>query len=371
MNEAQLRDAQGVSFTGADSAQIDKYIEGSYVDAWRRCAKIMPRAWLGNKILPTTSGIITHVSILGSNPIFHVNDIINLVCPVSGTSATIKVATITPGAPVTITLASITTQPSTSGGYYYDSTSKHIFQYTGSWVDLGTPSQYIQYEFSGPYTWNGTALVSGNATSNVGTILTATVLSGGVGYEDGDNVNNVNGTALFNITAAGIPILYTNLSDGTGYILLPSDFYLLTSLKMVGWKKSVREASLANERTDNIQSNIYTRGSSIRPVVLIDNKVVNGSIAPVLTYYSLPAGLPSHTVEEAIYVPTVEGLETLGDNDDLGLDMRIIEPLAYLSASSVFTIFEKYDISKALDLKAESMMPGLISVKGTTVTNKQ
>src|ERR1035437_620129 len=78
MNEAQLRDAQGVSFTGADSAQIDKYIEGSYVDAWRRCAKVMPRAWLGNKILPTTSGIITNVSILGSNPIFHVNDIMNL-----------------------------------------------------------------------------------------------------------------------------------------------------------------------------------------------------------------------------------------------------------------------------------------------------
>ena len=35
MNEAGLYDAEGIPI-GADTAQIDRYIEGSFVEAWRR-----------------------------------------------------------------------------------------------------------------------------------------------------------------------------------------------------------------------------------------------------------------------------------------------------------------------------------------------
>ena len=54
MNEAGMIDAQGNQFTGADAAQVDRYIEGSYVDAWRRCVKVMPRSWFANSVMPTT-----------------------------------------------------------------------------------------------------------------------------------------------------------------------------------------------------------------------------------------------------------------------------------------------------------------------------
>jgi hypothetical protein len=223
MNEATMYDTQGNSYIGADTAQIDRHIEGSYVDSWRRCAKVMPRSWLGNKILDTAT------------------------------------------------------------------TGNHV----------------------------------------------------------------------------------KNLADGTGYVIIPNDFYLLSKFKMSGWQKPVLEVSLDNERVSSIQSNEFTRGSSIRPVCVIDNKVIGTDIKPVLSYYSLPKGLLTHTVEEAIYVPAVESLKDKADDYVLTIDSRIVEPLAYLAASTVFTIFEKYEVSKALDARAEAMFPGLVSVKGTNQTNKQ
>lgn len=224
MNEAGMIDAQGNQFTGADAAQMDRYIEGSYVDAWRRCVKVMPRSWFANAIMPTTG-------------------------------------------------------------------SKHV---------------------------------SSKAT-------------------------------------------------GTGYVVLPADFYLLSSFKMTGWQKSVHEAAIENERTSNIQSNEYTRGSTIRPVCTISLKPVNGGVVQVLNYYSLPKGLSDHIIEEAIYVPVVKPLSQLSKEESANLNLsdQVIEPMAYLSASTVFTMFEKYEIAKALEQRAIEMFPGLQSVRGTTITTKQ
>jgi hypothetical protein len=303
MNEAGLYDKEGNSFIGADSAQVDRYIEGSFVDTWRRCAQVFPKAWFKNERF-----------------------------------------------------------------------------------DI-----YPKVE---------------------------------------------------------------NLSDGTGYIILPSDFYLLNSFKLDRWRKPVFEAYMENDRTSSIQSNEYTRGSEIRPVATISNKIfeftpniitdfqedtpskmlssdliwynpqnfslfkpsaglggweyieynvykkgdifkfgntfyiltnnpaqdqwhelkeikVNPGITQVLNYFSLQKGLPSHTIEEAIYIPVAKSLSEYSNEDELGLDHRIIEPMAYLSASSVFTIFEKYDIAKALELRVVEMFPAFKSVKGTNVTFKQ
>lgn len=299
MNEAGLYDKDGNSFIGADSAQVDRYIEGSFVDAWRRCAQVFPKAWFKN--------------------------------------------------------------------------------------------------------------------------------------EQFDNYPKVE-----------------NLSDGTGYVILPSDFYLLNSFKLSRWKKPIFDAYVENERTSSIQSNEYTRGSEIRPVGTISNKIyepvintltyfqsetpgfpassserwfntsaiykpsaglagweidtsykkgdifkfnntyyisknkptqlnehwlfsvkIIPGITQVLNYYSVQKGLPSHTIEEAIYVPVAKNLTEYAGEDELGLDHRIIEPMAYLSASSVFTIFEKYDIAKALEVRVVEMFPAFKSVKGTNVTFKQ
>ena len=220
MNEAGLMDQAGNYFIGADTAQVDRYIEGSFTDAWRRCVGVMPRAWFQND-----------------------------------------------------------------------------------------------------------------------TFLTAD--------------------------------LYPNLPDGTGYIVLPTDFYLLTAFKMKGWSKPVYEAYIVNERTASIQANEYTRGSEIRPICTITNKEVSGTIKQVMNYYSLRKGLMKHEIEEAIYLPSCKPLTAFDPKDELNINPQVFEILAYLSASTVFTLFEKYDIAKALELRALEMFPGLKSVRGTNTTVKQ
>lgn len=222
MNEAGMFDQAGNSYLGADTAQVDRHIEGSFVDAWRRCVKVMPRAWFKNATFPTT-----------------------------------------------------------------------------------------------------------------------------------ENYHN------------------PNLTDGTGYVILPTDFYLLTVFKMEGWQKSVYEASIENEKTASIQSNEWTRGSTIRPVCTISNKFDTNGVKQVLNYYSLPKGLLSHVVKEAIYVPVCGSITDKADSYYLDLNDQIIEPLAYLSASTVFTMFEKYDIAAALEKRAVEMFPGLSKVKGANVTTTQ
>lgn len=226
MNEAGMYDVNGNSFFGADTTQVDRHIEGTYVDAWRRCIKVMPRIWFKN------------------------------------------------------------------------------------------------------------------ATFNKAT-------------------------------------LKSDLEHGIGYVVLPADFYLLSRFKMRGWKKPVLEASIENERVSSIQSNEYTRGSQIRPVCTIsdclieDEKTGTEAIKQVLNYYSLRSGLMKHEIEEAIYIPVCKPLKEIDTDEELELNDQLIEPLAYLVASTVFTQFEKYDISKSLEQRAVEMFPGLDSVRGTNITVKQ
>jgi hypothetical protein len=225
MNEAGMFDAAGNSYLGADTTQVDRHIEGSYVDAWRRCAKVMPRAWFHNEPLMSADGV-----------------------------------SITP-----------------------------------------------------------------------------------------------------------------DLPNGTGYIVLPADFYLLTALKMKGWQKAVYEAAVENEKTASIQSNEWTRGSTIRPVCTISNKLISDAneIKQVLNYYSLSKGLTEHRVEESIYVPVCKPISGEDDDYQMKLSEQIIEPLAYLSASTVFTMFEKYEIAGALEARAVEMFPGLSKMKGANITIQQ
>lgn len=220
MNEASMADPSGNMFIGADTAQMDRQIEGSFVDGWRRCVKVMPRSWFENK--------------------------------------TFKSALLTP-----------------------------------------------------------------------------------------------------------------DLTQGTGYVELPTDFYLLSSFKMKGWQKPVQEASIVNELVSDIQSNEYTRGSEIRPICVIDLEEIEGEIKNVLRYYSLKKGADSHEVEQAIYVPVAKPLKEIDATEELKLSDQVIEPLAYITASTVFTMHEKSDIAQALDARAVEMFPGLQSMKGKVITNKQ
>jgi hypothetical protein len=220
MNEAGLLDSTGSSLIGADVTQVDRHIEGSFVDAWRRCVRVMPRTWFKTVSFKTS-------------PI--------------------------------------------------------------------TPSP----------------------------------------------------------------------GDGTGFVVLPADFYLLASFKMQGWRKPAYQATIEDEKTSSVQSNRYTRGSQLRPVCTICTREVGADVRQVLNYYSLPSGLSVHTIEQALYVPVCQPLTGMPLDTDVGLDDQVIEPMAYLSASTVFTMFEKYDIAKALEERAVEMFPGLAKIRGKNIAVNQ
>lgn len=159
--------------------------------------------------------------------------------------------------------------------------------------------------------------------------------------------------------------------QGTGYVTLPDDFYLLTAFKMQGWQKEVTEATLENERVNSIQANEYTRGSAIRPVCTISVEQVGAEIKRVLNYYSLPKKQQSHTVAKAIYIPVAKAMIKMQDEEELELSQQVLEPMAYITASTVFTIHGKDTISKALDERAVEMFPGLQQMRFGVTTVKQ
>jgi hypothetical protein len=176
--------------------------------------------------------------------------------------------------------------------------------------------------------------------------------------------------------------IHKDLSQGTGFVKLPKDFYLLSSFKMKGWLRPVHEASIVNDLVQSIQSNEYTRGSRIRPVVTIDLEYINypeesedpeeseeskpkSGIYNVLKYYSLPQSLDNHEIEHAIYVPVPKLLKDTGDNDDIGLSPQVLEPMIYITGSGVFTLMGKYKEAEALSKMAIDVFPGLMNVNGT------
>ena len=208
MNEASMGDTRDNMFIGADTAQIDRQIEGSYVDAWRRCVKVMPGTWFENKSFKP---------------------------------------------------------------------------------------------------------------------------------------NNTEHEA--------------DLAQGTGYVEIPEDFYQLTMFKMEGWQRPVHNALLENTIVLALQSNEYTRGTPVRPVCVIGVDEVNSKITRVLRYYSLPKSATNHIVEKAIYIPAAKSLKGQAEDYELHISPQVLEPLAYIAASTVFTMHEKTDIAAALDAKVIEMFP--------------
>jgi hypothetical protein len=144
-----------------------------------------------------------------------------------------------------------------------------------------------------------------------------------------------------------------DVSEGTGYIILPDDFYKLASFRMRGWTKAVDTLIDSADQVASVQANEYTRGNPVRPIcvkrtekVLISGRPDTYGIRDVLLYYSLPSGL-AHHIQEALYIPLIAPL-----GKDTALSDKLFIPLAYLCASTVFQLFEKPDMAKALEGKA-------------------
>lgn len=129
----------------------------------------------------------------------------------------------------------------------------------------------------------------------------------------------------------------TNAPDGTGYVILPSNYLELVSFKMQGWKSTCLEAPEETPAINRKQQNEYLRGTPERPVCVLRLVTHENALQKALYYYSLPrqSDDSGHVVEEAQYI----GVQSLNENIDI--PEQLFEPLAYLVASAVLTTFEK------------------------------
>ena len=144
-----------------------------------------------------------------------------------------------------------------------------------------------------------------------------------------------------------------NPTEGTGYIILPEDFLVLSSFKMTGWTVDVLSAPEETPAINKKQSNEYLRGTQRNPVCVLRYISYNNALRKAMYYYSLPrtTDASTHVIEKALYVPNVTALGTDVDIDDNGL-----EPLAYLTAATVLTSFEKDTAAKAIENKILEMI---------------
>ena len=133
-----------------------------------------------------------------------------------------------------------------------------------------------------------------------------------------------------------------DVSQGTGFVVLPDDFYILSSFRMRGWKRDCFEAIPETDAIAAVQSNDFVRGNPYRPVCTL---FVHPRYGNIMKYYSVHKG-SVHFVESALYVPLHGGIAGSGDSDDLELDERLYGPLAWLNAGFVFSVFEKEEMAK-------------------------
>ncbi|MDR0370776.1 MAG: hypothetical protein LBH80_02830 [Prevotellaceae bacterium] len=133
---------------------------------------------------------------------------------------------------------------------------------------------------------------------------------------------------------------------GTGYTVLPEDYFVLLSFRMRGWKTNCVTAYEETESVNRKQGNEYTRGTPERPVCVLRKVLTDDVLRLALCYYSLPRTAEGavHEIAEALYVPNVKRIDDVLDVDD-----RLIEPLVYLCASAVLTSLEKFEAATQVE----------------------
>jgi hypothetical protein len=137
-----------------------------------------------------------------------------------------------------------------------------------------------------------------------------------------------------------------DIPKGTGYVVLPPDFYRLASFRMKGWQKAAEKLYDSSDPIASVQANEYTRGNICRPVCVGNVRETDEGISAVLEYYSLPKGY-RHEISEALYIPVIAPL-----SDGTVISERLFIPLAYLCAGMVSDLFEKPAMAKVMENKA-------------------
>lgn len=147
-----------------------------------------------------------------------------------------------------------------------------------------------------------------------------------------------------------------DLHDGSGYLTVPDDWYLLYCFKMKGWKREVYRTAEDGDEVARLQGSEYSRGTALHPVCVLG---LDGDGGRVLRYYSLPRGV-RHEVERALYVPVCPRIEGWEDERDLGLDRRLSDVVCQFAASLISLRVENYNAAKAFEREAVVLTHGLM-----------
>jgi hypothetical protein len=131
--------------------------------------------------------------------------------------------------------------------------------------------------------------------------------------------------------------------DGTGYVVIPSDFIRLQSFKMTGWLREVSEY-ITPDHPDYKKQFTVLKGKKAKPVLVRNSKYI-GSPDPAITdifeYYSLSIG-DTHTLEKFIYVPTV-----VAENVQANLQ----DALTWICAKEILQITGRISESERAELR--------------------
>lgn len=127
--------------------------------------------------------------------------------------------------------------------------------------------------------------------------------------------------------------------DGSGTILLPSDFVVLIKLQMEGWERPCRGACPQGSPLALAQSNVNTRAGVSKPVCVED---VDDEGRRVLLLYSLPAG-SSPVVKSFVYEKEFDAQEGLATS----FSNPLLWAVLYQCAGLLYNVYEKRESANA------------------------
>lgn len=132
--------------------------------------------------------------------------------------------------------------------------------------------------------------------------------------------------------------------DGSGVVSLPEDWMKMVSFKMKGWNRPVTEFLAEEDPLAARQQNLFLRGGGLKPVCVIGH-TPEGVLS--LFYYSLPAYVRVHEIEQALYLPQPKEV-------DGGYDFprRLMPEVCYVCAALVYDILGRPDMAAVMRERA-------------------
>lgn len=128
-------------------------------------------------------------------------------------------------------------------------------------------------------------------------------------------------------------------ADGSGYLVLPSDFLRFVELRLVSWGRSVFELLVPGSNEANMQASRWSRGNALKPKAMIANNATGGRILCYWTAGRYAAkqsdgtvkNVYNHQVEVLAYVP-IPAVSTDGKTITVGLTDNCLANIIYTAA---------------------------------------